>query len=55
MREVLFVREAGDLVLATSYLAQSSSVSRVTDAQAGRVRVRNIMPTVRDYSRASQR
>jgi hypothetical protein len=28
MREVLFVREAGDLALATSHLAQSSSASR---------------------------
>jgi hypothetical protein len=35
MREVLFVREAGDLALATSHLAQSSSASRVTAAQAG--------------------
>jgi hypothetical protein len=35
MREVLFVREAGDLALATSHLAQSSSTSRVTAAQAG--------------------
>src|SRR3984893_17892186 len=34
MREVLFVREAGDLALATSHLAQSSSASRVTAAQA---------------------
>src|SRR5215510_4620407 len=30
MREVLFVREADDLALATSHLAQSSSASRVT-------------------------
>src|SRR5262249_38540940 len=30
MREVLFVREAGDLALATSHLAQSSSASRFT-------------------------
>jgi hypothetical protein len=30
MREVLFVREAGDLALATSHLAQSSSSSRFT-------------------------
>jgi hypothetical protein len=29
MREVLFVREADDLALATSHLAQSSSASRV--------------------------
>jgi hypothetical protein len=35
MREVLFVREAGDLALATSHLAQSPSASRVTRAQAG--------------------
>jgi hypothetical protein len=30
MREVLFVREAVDLALATSHLAQSSSASRFT-------------------------
>jgi hypothetical protein len=30
MREVLFVREAGDLELATSHLVQSSSASRFT-------------------------
>src|SRR5262249_33844617 len=30
MREVLFVREADDLTLATRHLAQSSSASRVT-------------------------
>jgi len=30
MREVLFVREADDLALATSHLAQSSSASRFT-------------------------
>jgi hypothetical protein len=30
MREVLFVREAGDLALATSHLDQSSSASRFT-------------------------
>src|SRR5215813_10203132 len=35
MREVLFVREAGDLALATSHLAQSSFASRVTAARAG--------------------
>jgi hypothetical protein len=34
MREVLFVREAGDLALATSHLAQSSSASRFTAAHA---------------------
>jgi hypothetical protein len=35
MREVPFVRKADDLTLATSHLAQSSSASRVTAAQAG--------------------
>jgi hypothetical protein len=30
MREVLFVREAGDLALATGHLVQSSSASRFT-------------------------
>jgi hypothetical protein len=35
MREVPFVPEADDLALATSHLAQSSSASRVTAAQAG--------------------
>src|SRR5215467_7866761 len=35
MREVLFVRQAGDLALATSHLAQSSFASRVTAARAG--------------------
>jgi len=35
MREVPFVRKADDLALATSHLAQSSSASRVTAAQAG--------------------
>jgi hypothetical protein len=54
MWEVPFVRKADDLALATSHLAQSSSASRVTAAQAGRVRIRNIMPIVKDYSRASQ-
>ena len=34
MREVLFVREAGDLALATSHLAQSSSSSRFTAGAA---------------------
>jgi len=35
MREVLFVRKADDLALATGHFAQSSSTSRVTAAQAG--------------------
>jgi len=35
MREVLFVRKADDLALATGHFAQSSSASRVTAAQAG--------------------
>jgi len=35
MREVLFVREAGDLALATSHFAQSSSASRLTAGAAG--------------------
>src|SRR5262249_17109374 len=35
MREVLFVRQAGDLALATSHLAQSSFASRGTAARAG--------------------
>ena len=35
MREVPFVPKADDLALATSHLAQSSSASRVTAAQAG--------------------
>src|SRR6516164_693949 len=35
MREVLFVRQAGDLAFATSHLAQSSFASRVTAARAG--------------------
>jgi len=35
MREVLFVRQAGDLALATSHLAQSSSASRVTAGASG--------------------
>src|SRR5215472_14757277 len=35
MREVLFVREAGDLALATSHLDQSSSASRVTAGASG--------------------
>src|SRR2546430_16990794 len=30
MREILFVREAGDLAFATSHLVQSSSASRFT-------------------------
>src|SRR5262249_10655938 len=34
MREVLFVRQAGDLAFATSHLAQSSFASRVTAARA---------------------
>jgi hypothetical protein len=34
-REVPFVPKADDLALATSHLAQSSSASRVTAAQAG--------------------
>jgi hypothetical protein len=36
MREVLFVREAGDLALATSHLAQSSSASCFTVGAANR-------------------
>ena len=35
MREVLFVREADDLALATSHLAQSSSASRFTAGASG--------------------
>jgi hypothetical protein len=35
MREVLFVREAGDLALPTSHLAQSSSSSRFTASASG--------------------
>jgi hypothetical protein len=35
MGEVLFVREADDLALATSHLAQSSSASRVTAGASG--------------------
>src|SRR6266516_32362 len=35
MREVLFVRKADDLALATGHFAQSSSTSHVTAAQAG--------------------
>jgi hypothetical protein len=34
MREVLFVREAVDLTLATCHLAQSSSASRFTSGAA---------------------
>jgi hypothetical protein len=35
MREVLFVRKADDLALATGHFPQSSSASRFTAEQAG--------------------